>query len=403
MNMKLTKSIEFKNIYKRPARSAGLIVLAAFLSFSVFTGTIITDSLKRGFYSLEQRLGADIMVVPYEATTKTDLSNIVLQGNTGYFYMNESVLDKISEMDGVSQISAQFFLASTSSGCCSLPVQIIGYDPDTDFTITPWIKKSYGGSIGYLDVVVGNDLNAFVGDELSFYGVKVKVAAKLDKTGTTYDTAVFSNKETIIALIESSLDKNMNEFADIDPNRVVSCILVNVSDDSVVEEVLNDINIHVKKVKAIQTKYMISGISDSLSAVSEITGVLMIGVWVLSLIIMMVAFFITVNERKREFAVMRMLGASRNRLSKMVLQEGFMLALCGSVLGTVTGLVVILPFNGFIESKLALPFLLPEVYRITGVTILSIVTSYIAGAVTSGVAAYRISRIDTGTILREVN
>ena len=85
-------------------------------------------------------------------------------------------------------------------------------------------------------MVVGNDLNAFVGDELSFYGVKVKVAAKLDKTGTTYDTAVFTNKETIIALIESSLDKKMNEFADIDPNKVVSCILVNVADDSVVEE-----------------------------------------------------------------------------------------------------------------------------------------------------------------------
>lgn len=401
--MKLTKSIEFKNIQKRPARSAGLIVLAAFLSFSVFTGTIITDSLKRGFYSLQQRLGADIMVVPYEATTKTDLSNIVLQGNTGYFYMNESVLDKISKMKGVAQISAQFFLASTSSGCCSLPVQIIGYDPNTDFTITPWIKKSYGGSMGYLDVVVGNDLNAFVGDELSFYGVKVKVAAKLDKTGTTYDTAVFTNKETIIALIESSLDKNMNAFADIDPNRVVSCILVNVADDSVVEEVLNDINIHVKKVKAVQTKHMISGISDSLSAVSEITGVLMVGVWVLSLIIMMVAFFMTVHERKREFAVMRVLGASRNRLSQMVLKEGFMLALCGSVLGTVIGLVVILPFNGLIESKLALPFLLPEVNRITGITLLSVVAASIAGAVTCGAAAYRISRIDTGTILREVN
>lgn len=400
--MRLTKSIAYKNILRRPVRSSALIVLAAFLSFSVFAGTMITGSLNRGFSSLEQRLGADIMVVPYEATTRMDLSNIVLQGNTGYFYMNESILDRISEMEGVSQISAQFFLASTSSGCCSLPVQIIGYDPDTDFTITPWIKKSYGKPIGYLDVVVGNDLNAFVGDELSFYGVKVRVAAKLDKTGTTYDTAVFTNRETIVALIESSIQKKMNAFANIDPDQVVSCILINVADDYVVEEVLNDINIHVKKVKAIQTKNMISGISDSLSAVSEITGGLMLAVWALSLIIMMVAFFMMANERKREFAIMRVLGASRKKLSKIVMKEGLLLALSGSVLGTVTGLIVILPFNGLIESKLALPFLLPNALKIIGNAVLSITAASAAGAATSTLAAYRISRIETGTILREV-
>ncbi|MBR1599485.1 MAG: FtsX-like permease family protein [Lachnospiraceae bacterium] len=401
--MKVTKSIAYKNIIKRPLRSGMLIILAAFLSFSVFAGTMITDSLKRGFNSLKQRLGADIMVVPYEATMKTDLSNIVLQGNTGYFYMSDNVLDKVAKMDGVGQISAQFFLASTSSGCCSLPVQIIGYDPETDFTITPWIKKSYGGPIDYLDVVVGNDLNAFVGDELSFYGVKVRIAAKLDKTGTTYDTAVFTNKETIVALIKSSLDKKMNEFADIDPDKVVSCILVNVADDYVTEEVLNDINIHVKKVKAIQTKNMISGISDSLSAVSDVTGGLMVAVWILALVIMVVAFFMMINERKKEFAVLRVLGASRKKLSSIVMKEGLMLALCGSVLGTLIGLVIIIPFNGFIENKLNLPFLLPGVGMIITISLLSVFVSALFGALTSAWAAYRISRLETGTILREVN
>ena len=401
--MKVTKSIAYKNLIKRPLRSGMLIILAAFLSFSVFAGTMITDSLKRGFNSLKQRLGADIMVVPYEATMKTDLSNIVLQGNTGYFYMSDNVLDKVAKMDGVGQISAQFFLASTSSGCCSLPVQIIGYDPETDFTITPWIKKSYGGPIDYLDVVVGNDLNAFVGDELSFYGVKVRIAAKLDKTGTTYDTAVFTNKETIVALIKSSLDKKMNEFADIDPDKVVSCILVNVADDYVTEEVLNDINIHVKKVKAIQTKNMISGISDSLSAVSDVTGGLMVAVWILALVIMVVAFFMMINERKKEFAVLRVLGASRKKLSSIVMKEGLMLALCGSVLGTLIGLVIIIPFNGFIENKLNLPFLLPGVGMIITISLLSVFVSALFGALTSAWTAYRISRLETGTILREVN
>ena len=113
--MNIKNSIAIKNVAGRPLRSTALILLASFLAFSMFAGILVTSSLKRGFSSLEQRLGADIMVVPYEASTKADLSNIVLQGNTGYFYMNESVYDKIAAREGIGQISAQFFLASTSS------------------------------------------------------------------------------------------------------------------------------------------------------------------------------------------------------------------------------------------------------------------------------------------------
>ena len=67
------------------------------------------------------------MVVPYEAATKSDLENIVLQGNTGYFYMNGDIYDQLKGVDGVKNISAQYYLASASAGCCSIPVQIIGY------------------------------------------------------------------------------------------------------------------------------------------------------------------------------------------------------------------------------------------------------------------------------------
>ena len=164
-----------------------MILLAAVLAFALFAGTIVVEALQNGFSSLEKRLGADIMVVPYEAATKSDLENIVLQGNTGYFYMNGEYLDEISKLEGISQISPQYYLASVKAGCCSIPVQIIGFDPETDFSVTPWIRKSSSAEIGYLDVVVGNDLNAFVGDTMSFYGVEVNVAAKLEKTGTAFD------------------------------------------------------------------------------------------------------------------------------------------------------------------------------------------------------------------------
>ncbi len=398
--MKRSNSLPIRNLAGKPVRTAVLILLTALLALFLLGGTLMVSSLKTGLHSLESRLGADIMVVPYEATTKTNLENIVLQGSTGYFYMDNSRAEKILSREGIGEASAQFFLASTSSGCCSVSVQIIGFDPETDFTISPWIKRSYSKELQDLDIVVGNDLNAFVGDTLQFYGVECHVASKLDKTGTSFDTAVFTNENTIKKLIQSSLDRNMNDFKNISPDNVVSCVLINVAEGYTVEDVVNDINVHVKKVKAIQTKQMISGISDSLGGVSEIISILMIAVWILSLVILLLAFTMSVNERKKEFAVLRVIGASRNRLAGVVMQEALLTGLIGSVTGTILSLIVIIPFNQMIEEQLNLPFLLPETGSIVTYAILAMVMTILSGALTAGISAFRISRMDASLILR---
>ncbi|MBQ9696507.1 MAG: FtsX-like permease family protein, partial [Oscillospiraceae bacterium] len=347
-------------------------------------------------------LGADIMVVPYEATTKTNLEAIVLQGATGYFYMDNARAEKVLAREGIGQASEQFFLASASTGCCSLSVQIIGFDPQTDFSITPWIRRSFGGELQKYDVVVGNDLNAFVGDTLQFYGTEVHVAAKLAKTGTAYDTAVFTGEDTIKALIASSVERGMNQFT-VDPDKVVSCILINAADGYTPEEVVNDLNIHVKKVKAIQTKEMISGISDSLSGVRDVIGVLMAAVWVLGLAILLLAFTMSVNERRKEFAVLRVIGASRGMLAGLVLREALLTGVCGGMLGSLIGLAVIVPFNRAIEEQIGLPFLLPGAGTVIGYFAAAVILTALAGAAAASIAALRISRMDTGLILRGDN
>ena len=134
--MKQHISLPVKNLTGKPVRTAALLLLTVLLSFAVLAGTVIVRSLRTGLSSLEDRLGADIMVVPYEATTKSTLENIVLQGNTGYFYMDCARSEKILNRDGIGQATTQFFLATASSGCCSLPVQIIGFDPETDFSVS---------------------------------------------------------------------------------------------------------------------------------------------------------------------------------------------------------------------------------------------------------------------------
>ena len=396
-------NIAYRNVRRRPVRTAVLLVLTALLSLAVCGGTLLVSGLQKGLGSLEARLGADIMVVPYEARTKSNLESIVLQGNPGYFYMDNSQYEKIRGLDGIGQISAQFYLASASSGCCSIPVQIIGFAPETDFTVLPWLKRSYDGNLQTGDIVVGNDLNAFPGDTLTFYGIDCHVAAKLDKTGTYYDSAVFTNIDTIQQLIGSSLDKGMNDFAGTDPQKVVSTVLINVAEGYSPEEVMNDINIHVKKVKAVQTKEMISGISRSLQGTSDVIGVLIAAVWVLGLVILLLAFTMSVNERKREFAVLRVIGASQGNLASIVMQEALLTGLCGSVLGTGLALVGMLGFRTAVSEQIGLPFLLPGAGQTSLLAVLSILAVLLAGILAAAVCAYRISRVDTALILRGDN
>ncbi|MBR1862566.1 MAG: FtsX-like permease family protein [Ruminococcus sp.] len=397
------KSLAVKNLKGRSVRTAVLMTLAALLSFTVLGGTLVVRSLDKGLVSLKARLGADVMVVPKEATMKKKFEDMILQGTTGYFYMDMSRAEEVMEREGVGQVSPQFFLASTSSSCCSIPVQLIGFEPETDFTVSPWIKRTYGGQLGFCDIVAGSDLNVFVGDKLSFYGVECTVAAKLEKTGTSYDTTVFASGETVKELIRSSLEKGMNDFADIDPERSVSCLMINAADGTSPEELVNDINIHVKKVKAYKTGDMIKGISDSLGGVSRMIGLLIAAVWVLGIVILSLAFTMSVNERRKEFAVLRVIGASRGSLAGLVLKEALLTCTLGSLAGAALGLLVLLPFNGFIEETLALPFLLPGVGSIAGFTAGAVILSVLSGAAAAAISALRVSRIDTGLILRGDN
>ena len=317
--------------------------------------------------------------------------------------MDKQLADKVCSAEGIGQCSSQFYLASTSAGCCSIPVQIIGFDPDTDFTVQPWIRRSFDEPLGDGDIVVGNDLNAFVGDTLQFYGVECRVAAKLDKTGTSFDTTVFANMDTVKRMTRASLDKGLNSFKNIDPEKVVSCILINTSDERSADEVLNDINIHNKKVKAVRTKEMISGVSDSLGGVSRIVGILIAAVWLLGGVILLLAFTMSVNERKKEFAVLRVIGASRGKLARTVMAESLAVGVLGSLIGIGLGLLIMLPFAGAIEELLAMPYLLPDAGKIAVLAAGAAAASILTGVLAAAVSAYRISRMDTGVILRGDN
>ena len=399
--MRSINSLPIKNLVRKPARSLALIFISAFLALSAFGGTVMVMSLSNGINSLSARLGADIIVTPYAATSQVSYDSVIIQGKPGQFYMDSKYYEEIkTEIEGIDKITAQFYLASAKASCCSSRLQIIGFDPATDFSIQPWVEKSYSDKLGLYDAVVGSDVTPNTDMTVEIYGKTLHVQAVLDKTGTELDSALYVDIDTMKELIRAHNEKNPNQEKTIDPDNVVSSILIKVADGYDIDEVAGDINLHVRQVKAIRTQNMISGVSESLSGVSATISLLMVVVWILSAVILAIVFTMNINERKKEFAVLRVLGASRVKLAGLVFREAALYGFLGSLLGAGLTVLITALFTPAIENMIGLPFLLPPVPVMLIAGALTIVLTIAAGAVTAASSAVKISKIDTGLILR---
>ncbi|MBQ5418159.1 MAG: ABC transporter permease, partial [Oscillospiraceae bacterium] len=380
---------------------AALTVTAAFMTAALFGGTVALKSLGNGLDSLEKRLGADIIVLPESAEAKLDLENILLQGTPGYFYMNKSVEDELAQIDGVEITSPQYFLVSANAECCTVQVQIIGFDEESDFSVKPWLNESFGGTLGENEIIVGSSLSTRVGHSLKLYGLECKAVGKLDATGTGLDTAIYTTADTVRRLIRASQEKGISVLAKQSPDDVISSVYIKVADGYDISDVAADINMNIDGVQAVRTRSVITGTADRLSVISSGLTLTAGAVWVLAAVIMTASFSFMAAVRKHEFAVLRVIGFSRRRLGGLILSESIVICSAGAISGIILTALTVFPFGRLIEQKTGLPYLSPDVLSAAGNAFLSAAAVIITGMISSAYSAYRLSHADTGKILRE--
>ena len=396
--------LPFRNLLRRPGRTLALVALTAMLALSVFGGSIVVMSLQQGLNSLESRLGADIIVMPSSAQSKVSFQNMLLQGTTGAFYMDSENLERVREVEGVESAAPQVFLASLKADCCSVKIQVIGFDPETDFFVQPWIEQSYKQELDDLDVVVGCKVEAGIGETIWIYDERCKVVGRLAATGTGLDTAVYCNLNTMKTLLKAAEAKGISHKVTSDPDDdVISAIYVKVREGFDISQVNSKIQGHTRKCSAVRTKSMLTDVSDSLSGISKTITVLIAAIWVLALVILMISFVMIAGERKREFAVLRLLGTSRSMLSGLILKESALCSLMGGILGIAVASLIVFPFTTLIETKLGLPYLRPTTASVLLLAIASLAATAVIGAAASSWSSFRLSRVDPGTVLREGN
>lgn len=392
-------SIAIKNILHKPIRSFGLMGIVTILSFVLFSGSILSLSLQNGLERMENRLGAELIIVPTE--NAKDMESILLQGTPNNFYFEKNAFDIIKNIDGIEKITYQFFLKSLNASCCSVPVQLISYDPETDFSVTPWINEVFNGKLDENSIIVGSDITISSSKTLKIFGETYNIVATLEKTSTGLDQSIYVSAETMQQMYKNALEKGVELPNNANPEDDISAILIDLKDDANKRAIMKEIKNQVENIAIIEPQNMVLDIANSLENISGIITIFSTLFLLSSFLTLYIVFTISANERKKEFSILRVVGTTRKKIREILLKEAFLISFIGGVLGIIIGAVFTFPFNTYIEITLGLPYIQPETFEIVKVILTNLIISAIVGPLASIQAANKISKAETYITMKE--
>ena len=396
------RDIPLRNLRGNAARTAALVLFSALMAIAVFGGSMVVLGVQQGLDTVQRRLGADIVVTPADAESEFDAQTVLVQAEPNYFYMDAGKCEQVAAVDGVAEASPQLFLASAKASCCSARLQLIAFDPGSDFAIRPWIADSFGtGELGDFDIVVGCNVTVYDDRIIRLYGNDCHVVGQFAPTGSTLDNAVYMNFDTVKALIASSFEKGLNKYADFDPDGVVSSVMVNVEPGRDVEEVARAIREGVDGVSAATATSMTEGIADGLVGVSGTVSAFVAVFWAIGLAMTVLVFSMTVHARRREFATMRAAGASGRIVRGVVAKEALAANLAGGACGILASAVVLYSFAGLIGGRVGAGFVVPGPATAAVVAIAALASALVGAALSAAVAVRQVGRLDASLVLKE--
>lgn len=386
-----------QNLGREAFRTAVLGFTVAVVAAVLFGGTMLVQSMQRGLDSMAGRLGADLLVVPrgYESTMK----EVLLHGEPSSFYMDGSVWSDLQAMPGVVLTSPQLFIASLNAACCTVPVQLIGFDPESDFSIRPWLTNTVDEALGPGEIIVGDLILAEVGDELQFFGQSFEVVGKLDRTGIGLDPAVLMSLDSAYEMALLSETQALHPVG-IGPDQL-SSVLVKTDPGIDTQELGSEIIRLHPETDVIVSSQMLQGIALRVRGLLPLVYGLASLLWIMSICLLVAAFSMIVNERRRELGLLRAMGATKTRLFTLVVTESALLTGLGALSGILTASLIIFPFRDLIAGSLGLPYLYPPAGEIATLVVVSLVVTLVLGPLASLYPAIDASRTEPYLAIRE--
>ena len=334
----------WNNIARRRTQSTLTVTITA-LTVMVFVMVMgIFQTVNQGLALSRERLGADAILMPKYSNAKGD--DLLFTAMPENIYMPIEVVEQAKQLDGIASMSPQFYCQTLALGCCDPgeEARIIGYDPETDFILKPYLDEAHQNGMSETEVIVGNayEDEDLVGMNYMILGRIFKVVSVLQPTGTGMDATFFMDWRVAqdMCLESEVLRENWTKK---DPHDYVSVIMIKFQEGV-------DPNAFVRQVEesGMEAKCLLTGdtISD-LQSQLEVTMKVMFALWAASLLIAVLSlvgrFNALAKERKKEIGLLRAIGLKKGQVFGLIIGETCTMAAMGGVLGSAVALVCMEP------------------------------------------------------------
>ena len=397
--MNLTR-LALRNIAGSSFRSWVVGICAFLVAGFAIAIMLILRGTENSLRLANDRLGADIIVVPDGTTTKVETA--LLMGNPTEVWMPQSNLAKIAAIPGVAAASPQLYLSTLSNAsCCSVASMfLVAYDPETDFTIEPWLESTIGRGLTLGEAVGGTHVFVPEGEQnIKIYGYFVTLKANIEPTGTGLDQSMFLTFETAKDI--ARLSPQLAEKPLVIPQESISSVLVRLEPGTDPMTISAQIIRQVPGVTPVTSPNMFQAYRQQMNGLLA-SILLVLGITlVLSGLLIGLVFSMAANERRRELGVLRAMGATRNFVLRSLLLEASILALEGGLAGISFTILVIFLFRNLIMRSFGFPFLLPNPGLLLIEILVGLVLALACVTLAAMIPAYRISHMEPALAMRE--
>ncbi len=217
-------------------------------------------------------------------------------------------------------------------------------------------------------------------DEFNF-----KVTGILEKTFTPADRVIFVTMNSVWKIHDHEEDNQKDSAALSKNENTITSILLKLKNPvyfDLIRRQINDNKYEGINAQAVMPVFEIKQLFDIIGNINSILLVIAYLVIFVAAISILVSLYNSMNERKRDIAIMRSLGATKFTILKIIVLEGALLSLSGSAAGILLGHIAVFFMKNKISDLAGIQisgttFNIFELYILAGTLLLGIFVSTI--------------------------
>lgn len=399
--MKLKQArLVFANLRDDPGRSGIVFGASIILSACLVAILFIMLGTRQTVIQVRNRMGADVLVVGQG--NQRVVEDALLSGHPTSVWLERSVLDEVRRMPGVSAASPQLFLSTMrGASCCTVSdMFMIAYEPETDFTVTPWLREELGRELALGETIGGRYIQVPQGqDKILIYGYEIDLAGNLDSSGSGLDQSMFFTFDTALEIARLSSMQAEKELV-IKPDSI-SAILVRAAPGWDPAALAKQIESRLPKVQATPREQIFSSQVASARKIEENLLSLLGVLWLIGLVCIAAATVLSVTQRRQAIGVLRSMGGSMRAVHGLLVREGLTLAVGGALFGSLLGMAFILLFRTFIMQRLGLPLYIFTPFVNLALVIAVILAVAVSACLAAMIPISRILKKDPDSLLKD--